>query len=177
VRHAAVALLLVAAACGAPPRVTQAPLAPDAAITVLPFAPPASVTDYPISATALGGDFATRVVEELRRRGRAAELADEAVAGASTVSGQLLRVDGGSHAKRFWIGLGAGRASVSAEGTVTRPDGTTLATFRERRSSSGEAELGFAGDEYLVAKCMRALAEDVADMVVSGSYRQIDLDE
>jgi uncharacterized protein DUF4410/lipopolysaccharide assembly LptE-like protein len=171
VRHVAVVLLAIAAACGtAPPRVTQALLAPDASINVLPFAPAAGAS------TPLGSDFAARVVEELRRRGRSAELANEAIPGIATVSGRLLSVDGGSRAKRFWIGMGAGRASVSAEGTITRPDGTTLATFRERRSSSGEAELGFAGDEYLVAKCMRALAEDVADMVVSGSYRQIDLD-
>src|SRR5262249_61093184 len=132
------ALLVAAVACGtSPPRVTSAPLASDVPITVVPFAPAGSVVSYDTSTATLGSDFAADVVEELRRRGRTAQFASEPVADTTTAAGRLTRRDAGSHAARFWLGFGAGRASVSAEGSVTRPDGTVLATFRERRSASG----------------------------------------
>jgi hypothetical protein len=94
------------------------------------------------------------------------------VADAAIVRGRILRIDGGSHAKRFWLGFGAGRASFSAEGTVTRPDGKLIGAFRERRSSSGEAQLGFARDATLLRRCLNVLGSDIAQMIDSGTYRE-----
>lgn len=52
-----------------------------------------------------------------------------------------------------------------------------LASFRERRSASGSLELGFAGDQYLIEKCLDALAEDVAAMIDTGHYRETAVDD
>jgi hypothetical protein len=58
------------------------------------------------------------------------------------------------------------------KGTVEQADGTKLASFRVQRSSSGEAQLGVANDRFLVEKCRRVLAGDVAEMIDTGQYRE-----
>ncbi len=175
---AAIALALVA--CGATSQrsgVTNASLPNDATITIVPFAPPTSVVSYDGPTDALGATFAARIAAELGKRGRSAQVGADPAASATVVRGRLLRINGGSRAKRFWLGFGAGRATLSADGTVTRPGGAALASFRERRSASGGPELGFAGDQYLIEKCLDALAEDVAAMIDTGHYREAPIDE
>jgi hypothetical protein len=171
-------VVLFIASCSAQDPVavsSAAPAAKNEPIAVVVFEPPKTVESYDTPAAELGQTFSTEIVNRLKADGHVASVAAADAPPPSAgllVRGRLLRVNGGSHAVRFWIGLGAGRASVSAEGTVTRADGTELATFRERRSASGEAELGFSGDQYLVEKCLRVLAGDIAEMIDTGSYRQ-----
>jgi hypothetical protein len=158
------------------------PVAPPAAserISVIAFDGPTSVVSYEERTEGLGREFAAEIVDHLRRANYTANVveADDVPADGLVVRGRLLRVNGGSRALRFWVGLGAGRASVSAEGTVSRADGPAIAAFRDRRSTSGEAELGLAKDRGLVDKCLRVLAQDVAKMITSGKYREQPLGE
>jgi hypothetical protein len=83
-------------------------------------------------------------------------------------------VEGGSRAKRYWVGFGAGRAQFGVEGEILGPDGTLLATFRRRRSSSGGVDSEGIGNEALVSRCARVVAEDVAGMMIRGRYQQKD---
>ncbi|HEV7731489.1 MAG TPA: DUF4410 domain-containing protein [Candidatus Binatia bacterium] len=174
---ATIALTLVGCSTFQRTTVTDTSLPNDATITVVPFGPPTKVLSYDGPTEALGATFAARIADELGKRGRPAQVSTTPAVSATVVRGRLLRIDGGSHAKRFWLGFGAGRATLSAEGTVTRPGSVALATFREDRSASGTAELGFAGDQYLIDKCLDALAEDVASMIDTGHYREVPVDE
>ena len=128
---------------------------------------------YSVPYDRLGFDLASDVVAELQRRGHrsAVVLTDAPPPDAAVVRGRITRIDGGSYALRFWIGLGAGRAQLAVDGAVEQPGGTSLASFRIRRSSSGEAQMGLATDHFLVEKCRRVLAADVAEMIDTGRYR------
>jgi uncharacterized protein DUF4410 len=163
--------------CGEPARgpVVPGPRLDGGAIAVAPFdSSAAEVVSYDLPYQELGRDLAADIAAELRRRGHESDVVPGAIppADGAVVRGRIVRINGGSRALRFWIGLGAGRAQLAVEGTVERADGTKLASFRVQRSSSGEAQLGVASDYFLVEKCRRVLAGDVAEMIDTGQYRE-----
>src|SRR5262245_11006792 len=94
-------------------------------VTVVPCGPPVSARSWDEPTDRLGGEMARAIVAELQRLGHLAAVAPEHAEpkGDKIVRGRLLRVNGGSRAKRFWLGFGGGRASLSAEGTVTWSNG------------------------------------------------------
>ena len=49
------------------------------------------------------------------------------------VEGKFVELDPGSRAKRYFVGMGAGKSAVAVEGSIKSADGTLLATFRQRR--------------------------------------------
>jgi hypothetical protein len=163
--------------CGDPARgpVVPGPRLSGAAIAVAPFdGSAAEVVSYDLPYQELGRELATEIAVELRRRGHESDVVSGATpqGTGAVVRGRIVRINGGSRALRFWIGLGAGRAQLAVEGTVEQADGTRLASFRVQRSSSGEAQLGVANDHFLVEKCRRVLAGDVAEMIDTGQYRE-----
>ncbi len=170
-------VLPLLAGCGEPVHgpVVPGPRLGGEAIAVAPFdVGAAEVVSYNLPYEELGRELAADIAVELRERGHESDVVSGArpPANGAVVRGRIVRIDGGSYALRFWIGLGAGRAQLAVEGTVERADGTKLASFRVRRSSSGEAQLGFANDHFLVQKCRRVLAGDIAEMVDTGQYRE-----
>jgi hypothetical protein len=147
-------------------------------IMVVPFGPPTSVVSWDEPTDRLGAEMARAIVAELQQLGHVAVVVPEhqEPQGDKIVRGRLLRVNGGSRAKRFWLGFGGGRASLSAEGTVTWKDGADVARFRERRSASGEGEANLlSSNSTLVDKCLRVLARDIATMIDTGKYREASL--
>ena len=144
-------------------------------IAVAPFdVSAAHVVSYDLPYEELGRELAADIAVELRQRGHESEVVSGATppANGAVVRGRIVRVNGGSRALRFWIGLGAGRAQLAVEGTVEQADGTKLASFRAQRSSSGEAQMGVVNDHFLVGKCRRVLAGDIAEMIDTGRYRE-----
>ena len=163
--------------CGEPAqvRVVAGPRFGNEVIAVAPFdVAGTEVVSYDLPYTELGRELATDIAEELRQRGHESRVLapDAPEADGAVVRGRILRINGGSFGLRFWIGMGAGRAQVTVDGTVAQADGTNVASFRLQRSSSGEAQLGFANDHFLVQKCRRVLAADIAEMIDSGQYKQ-----
>ena len=168
-----VGLLSLGACAPSPVRVAE-PLPADAPITVVAFAVEPSGVHYEGSVDAMGLALAGQIADTLRRRGRNAQVASTPPVEGNgiIVRGRITTIDGGSRATRFWVGFGAGGASVAAEGEVVRADGTQVAPFKAVRSSSGMADM-FGGDSpVLVDKCVRAVAEDIAEMVATSHYDQ-----
>lgn len=161
-------------ACTPSPVGVVDPLPADAPITVVAFPVDPAGVHYEGSVDAMGLLLAGEIADTLRRRGRNAQAAPTPPADSTgiVVRGRITTIDGGSRATRFWVGFGAGGASVAAEGEVVRTDGTQVAPFKAVRSSSGMADM-FGGDSpVLVDKCVRAVAEDIAEMVATSHYEQ-----
>lgn len=64
--------------------------------------------------------------------------------GAVVVEGAFTELNPGSKAKRYWAGFGAGKGSITIEGTVRDAAGNVLATFRQRRLTV----MGVFGGDY-----------------------------
>ena len=171
---ALVALLALGGCSGTPkPHVAQ-PLPRDEPITVVAFAVDPAGIRYDGAVEAMGIRLAGEIADGLRRKGRTAQAvaAPPADARGTIVRGRITTIDGGSRAERFWVGFGAGGASVATDGEAVRADGSRIAPFKAVRSSSGMADM-FGGESgSLVDKCVRAVADDIAEMVDTSHYEE-----
>jgi hypothetical protein len=99
-----------------------------------------------------------------------AEAGSGGVADALVVDGKFTGIDPGSQAKRYLVGFGAGKSSVSVSGTLTAPDGTRLATFAQRRIGV----MGVAGGDSLqkLLSDTKSIGEDLAKFVSAWANRK-----
>jgi hypothetical protein len=76
------------------------------------------------------------------------------------VEGKFVELDPGSRAKRYLVGMGAGKSGVTVEGSIKSADGTLLATFRQRRIGV----MGMAGGDSLgkLTSDAKNIGEDIA---------------
>jgi hypothetical protein len=81
-------------------------------------------------------------------------------ADAIVVEGKFTEMDPGSRAKRYFVGYGAGKSAVTAEGAVKSADGTVLATFTQRRVGT----MGVGGGDSMkkLTSDTKSIGEDVA---------------
>jgi hypothetical protein len=81
-------------------------------------------------------------------------------AGALLIEGKFVEVNPGSRTKRYFAGFGAGKSVLEVTGTVKNAEGTTLATFRQRRIGA----MGMGGGDSLgkLLSDTRSIGEDVA---------------
>jgi hypothetical protein len=131
------------------------------------------IEGYDAPTEALASRLATAVAEALQERGKSASSgpAGSPATADVLVTGRVTEIDGGSRAKRAILGMGAGHAEFSVEGEVVRSDGTVMGRFQDSRGSVGSIGIGGGSNESVIDKCIQAVAEDIADMVVSGTYR------
>jgi hypothetical protein len=117
-----------------------------------------------------------RLILELKERGfqDVAELpADEPVpAGAWSLEGRFTEMNPGSQAKRYWVGMGAGKSKVCWEARVTDADGGIAADLKHCRMGVMGWFGGRADDQMTVdaAKSSLHLAEFL-DQWSAGAYR------
>jgi hypothetical protein len=76
-------------------------------------------------------------------------------AGALVIDGEIVSMNPGSRAKRYFVGYGAGASGVGVAGRVTDASGTVLAEFKHLKHSG----IGFGGGDYV--KFMSDDAQDV----------------
>ena len=119
--------------------------------------------------------LAERFVVKLKELGpftdvTTADAGSGGIADALVVDGKFTGIDPGSQAKRYFVGFGAGKSSVSVSGTLTAPDGTRLATFAQRRIGV----MGVAGGDSLqkLLSDTRSIGEDVAKFVSAWANRK-----
>ncbi len=148
------------------------PLPRDQPITVVAFAVEPGGVHYRYAIDTMGLRLAEQIADNLRRTGWNAQPAQTLPADVHgpVVRGRITTVDEGSRSMRFWVGFGAGRAIVAAEGEVVRRDGTTVAPFRAERGASATMDITGGEPSGLIDDCMRAVAEDVADMIRTSQY-------
>lgn len=84
------------------------------------------------------------------------------------VRGEVSEIHGGSKGGRFWVGFGVGAARCRVRGTVEDSQGRVMGRFGVGRS----AAFGSLGSVHLIERCLTALGRDVAQMIVTGRYRE-----
>lgn len=172
----ALVALLALGGCSATPKPYVAqPLPRDEPITVVAFTVEPAGVRYEGAVDAMGIRLADEIADALRRKGRTAQAvpAPPGDVRGTIVRGRITTIDGGSRAERFWVGFGAGGASVATDGEAVRAgDGRRIAPFKAVRSSSGMADMFGGESRALVDKCVRAVAEDIAEMVDTSRYEE-----
>ena len=84
-------------------------------------------------------------------------------ADALIVEGQFIELDPGSRAKRYFAGFGAGKSAVAVRGAILSADGTTIATFEQRRVGVMGA---FGGDSLgKMTSDAKSIGEDIAEFL------------
>lgn len=144
------------------------------AITVVEFSKEDAWIHYDAPHHVFGLRVAEEIAGALRERGHRAEAVPaSAVPGNPIiVRGRIVLIDGGSRAARYWAGFGAGAAKFGVKGSVQGADGAELARFADERRASGTWSYGGGSSMKLVQKCLRVVAEDVAEMIDTGQYRE-----
>ncbi len=119
-----------------------------------------------------GTTVAQRLVRDLQQAGVNARLASPASRADLVLEGQVTRSERGSRGLRYlagiWTDQRTGAARFAVTGHAVRPDGTLVGEFTAKRRA-GFGLFGGDGDT-LLNNCMDAVAEDVADMVITGRY-------
>lgn len=97
------------------------------------------------------------------------ELADQTGAsfGDINIATELLTVDGGSAALRFWIGFSAGAAESIVRVTLQDKAGQELATARISERSMCPVGACIESTEATLRKNLQSLASEVADFVIN----------
>jgi hypothetical protein len=80
---------------------------------------------------------------------------EESPEDALIIGGEILKIEPGSKAARFWGGFGAGKSGIQVAGTLTNTQGETLAEFKHMRHSG----IGVGGGDYV-----KFLSDDVRDV-------------
>jgi hypothetical protein len=90
----------------------------------------------------------------------ALDVGSPAPAGALVIDGKFTEMDPGSRAKRYVVGFGAGKSGVTVEGSVKSAEGTTFATFQQRRVGV----MGVAGGDSMgkLIADTKNIADDLA---------------
>ena len=111
--------------------------------------------------------LATHFVTELKKLGPFSEVScadgDQAPAGAIVVEGEVVLLDPGSRAKRYFVGFGAGKSKVEVKGTIKGADGGQLAEFRHRRI--GAMGVGGGKSEKKMIDDCGSIGEDLAEFL------------
>jgi hypothetical protein len=82
---------------------------------------------------------------------------------ALVVEGQFIELDPGSRAKRYFAGFGAGKSAVGVRGAILSSEGTTIATFEQRRVGVMGA---FGGDSLgKLTSDAKSIGEDLAEFL------------
>jgi hypothetical protein len=175
-RAAGLVLGLLSAAGCAPALKPITPTSPVAGLTVQVrefdvLADP-SVPDRPPQE--VGASVAQRIVDALRQAGVDARWATAGPAETGLVlEGQVTHSSRGNRALRYlggiWSDERAGAARFAVKGRALRSDGSTAGEF----SASRRAGFGLFGGngDTLLNNCIDAVADDVADMVITGQYQ------
>jgi hypothetical protein len=109
--------------------------------------------------------LASRVAAKLKQLGPFTDVSEpasgaEPAADSILLEGRFTELNPGSRAARFVVGFGAGHSSVSVEGSVKTADGTSLATFKQRRLGSAGA---FGGDSVgKMSEDVKNIGDDIA---------------
>jgi len=113
-------------------------------------------------------EFAQFVAEQLGRFHRQAEAVPAlgTPQGDLIVTGRITHIHGGSTAKRWLIGYGAGHSAFGVEGQVVARDATNVADFSEDRAGSG-----LGGNEGALRNAMQRVGVYVARMIYLNEYR------
>jgi hypothetical protein len=175
-RYPVAALLMLALVAGCGPSVEKiAPTSPISGLKtqVAEFdMSSVRVSSYEVATDAFGLEVAQKVAQALHEGGVDADTSPRGAPamGKVMVEGQVTLIDGGSRALRYWVGFGAGATKFAVRGRVRTADGKVLGEFSdERRSGFGM----FGGDtETLMHRCVESVAYDVANMIITGEYRQ-----
>jgi hypothetical protein len=128
----------------------------------------AVVERYSGPSTQVGMKFAEMLAARLTRLGYKATAvpAGTPLAGELRITGHILEVDGGSAAKRFFVGYGAGRSEFDVIGRVTRADGSVVGEFTESRAGGGW------GEEGAIENAMERTINVIGRMVYTGNYQR-----
>ena len=89
------------------------------------------------------------------------------------VTGQITAVDKGSMAARMLVGLGAGRAHITAEFQLKDSSGASLGTYSVRKTYAGGAGIGgigFLDMDDLAQKLGNEAADSLADWAKTGQF-------
>lgn len=99
---------------------------------------------------AIEAEYAQKIVEHLRAKGFNAQLATAPVKTGVTISGTVTKVEHGSAAARFFVGMGAGSANMFADFMITdRAKNTTMSKFQVIATSGGTSGLGSYLNRFL----------------------------
>jgi hypothetical protein len=108
--------------------------------------------------------LADRFVSRLKELGSFPEVSSDPAGsvspGSLLVEGKFVELDPGSRAKRYLVGMGAGKSAVAVEGSVKSADGTLLATFRQKRVGV----MGMGGGDSIgkLSSDTKSIGEDLA---------------
>jgi len=112
--------------------------------------------------------LAEQFVTTLKERGpyttvSSTDVDTAAPAGSIVVEGKFTTIDPGSRAKRYFVGFGAGKSTVSVSGTVKDSTGAVLATFSQTR----HGVMGMGGGDSLgkLLADSRNIGEDIAEFL------------
>jgi uncharacterized protein DUF4410 len=107
--------------------------------------------------------LAERFVAKLKEIGPFADISianGTVPADALIFEGRFIELDPGSRAKRYFAGFGAGKSAVGVRGAILTADGTTIATFEQRRIGVMGA---FGGDSIgKLTSDAKSIGEDLA---------------
>jgi hypothetical protein len=126
------------------------------------------VQNYDASPELVGIIMAQRVVHHLRRNGLDAFVYErgKSVNAAHWISGRVVKLDGGSAAKRMWVGLGTGGSVLGIEAQLNDASGTAIdALSTERRSA---LQLSAARN---IDRCSDTIGSDIAEKFSSALRR------
>jgi hypothetical protein len=162
----AVCLALVLAGCPTPR--TGPPAETTIAVQEFDIPRTAVVERYSGASMQVGMKFAEMLAARLTRLGYKATAvpAGTPLAGDLRITGHIMEVDGGSAAKRFFIGYGAGRSEFDVVGKVARADGTIVGEFTESRAGGGW------GEEGALENAMERTINLIGRMVYTGNYQR-----
>lgn len=95
-------------------------------------------------------EYAGKIVEHLKKRGYNAQTADGPSKMGLTISGDATKVENGSAAARYFVGMGAGSSNLFTNFTITdNVKKATLAKFQIIATSGGESGVGSYLDRFL----------------------------
>ncbi len=96
-------------------------------------------------------------------------------ADALVISGHITEVHKGSAAARWLVGMGAGRAYLTAEFELKDASGKQLGTYSVRKTYAGGAGIGGAGFidmDDLAKKLGKDAADSLADWAKTGKFKE-----
>jgi len=81
------------------------------------------------------------------------------------LEGRFVMINPGSRAKRYWVGLGAGKSGVTVKGRLLGRGGEVLLEFEHTRHSG----IGFYGGDYIkfLTDDVYDVGEDIAELLVT----------
>ena len=95
-------------------------------------------------------EFDQRIVEALTKRGYAARVANDKVRNGLELVGHTTRIENGSAAARYFVGMGAGSANMfTTFSIIDTTKGNTVAKFEVIGTSGGSSGLGSFMDNHL----------------------------